>query len=217
MTKMNLFDNFNNNHDFIKLFEMKLSKFTGAPYVVLTDSASNAIFLLLKFLKFFNKVNLTDNTIEIPKNTYISVPQSIIHAGFKVKFNNNKWLYQYELKPLNIIDAAVNFDKNIYKSGYYMILSFQQKKALNIGKGGAILLDNEEEYEILKRMTWDGRDASVPVQYDDRILPPEISYHMNFTPDMAVKGLLLLNQITDKRIQEHKKSYKDYPDISIYF
>ena len=53
---------FNNNHDLILLFEKKLSEFTGAPFVVLVDSATNGIFLTLKLLKYLK---------EIPSDTII--------------------------------------------------------------------------------------------------------------------------------------------------
>jgi len=90
-----------------------------------------------------------------------------------------------------------------------MCVSFQQKKILNIGKGGAILLDNRREYLKLKRMAWDGRDASIPVSEDEDII---LGYHMNMTPEMAAKGLLLINQLPDSNVDNG--SWKDYPDIS---
>lgn len=200
---------FKNNDDFITLFEKRLSDFTSAPYVVLTDSCSNAIFLALKY--FSSKVNFGE-IITIPKNTYISVAQSIIHAGFTTEFVEIKWKETYELGNTNIMDCALGFKNNMYIQGKVMCLSFQQKKALNIGKGGAILLDNEEDYKILKRMTWDGRDSSKPVSND----VPILGYHMNMTPDDAARGVLLLNQLTDEIIISKLKSYNEYPDISVF-
>jgi dTDP-4-amino-4,6-dideoxygalactose transaminase len=61
-------------------FEEQLSKYTGAPYVITVDNASNAIFLSLMY------ENVKDQTITIPSRTYPSVPCEIIHAGAKVKF-----------------------------------------------------------------------------------------------------------------------------------
>ena len=60
---------FDNNNDFLDLFENKLSKFTGAKYVVLTDSCTSALFAVCKFYKV-KKVNL-------PERTYVSVPQML--------------------------------------------------------------------------------------------------------------------------------------------
>jgi dTDP-4-amino-4,6-dideoxygalactose transaminase len=117
----------------------------------------------------------------------------------------------FQLEGTPVIDAAVGFYKKMYIEGTYMCLSFQQKKALPIGKGGAILLDNEEDYNILKRMSWDGRDASIPVLDDlnDIIL----GYHMNMTPDEAAKGVLLLNQYRPHKVNQG--CWLDYPDLEL--
>ena len=203
-----------NNHEFINLFEKRLSEFTGAPYVVLVDSCTNAIFLSLYYLKNYYYINSKFYELEIPKNTYISVPQSIIHAGFKPTFKDIKWKKFYQIGELPIYDYAVGFESGIYKSGTFQCLSFQQKKCLNIGKGGAILTDDYEAYKILKRLSWDGRDASIPVKEDKNII---LGFHMNMIPDDAAKGILLLNQLNKKRIKDYLGSYKDYPDISNYF
>jgi dTDP-4-amino-4,6-dideoxygalactose transaminase len=94
-----------------------------------------------------------------------------------------------------------------------MCLSFQQKKALPIGKGGAILVPNKKAYEGLKRMAWDGRDASKSVKED---LPNIIlGWHMNMTPDDAAKGLLLLNQYKNTKINNSQGSWLDYPNLDI--
>ena len=45
-----------NNNDFILMFEKLLSEYTGAPYVVLTDSCTNALFLSLKLKLNQNKI-----------------------------------------------------------------------------------------------------------------------------------------------------------------
>jgi dTDP-4-amino-4,6-dideoxygalactose transaminase len=61
-------------------FEEMVAKYTGAPYAVAIDNASNALFLAL----YYEKINGIE--IEIPSRTYMSVPCEIIHAGGKVKF-----------------------------------------------------------------------------------------------------------------------------------
>jgi dTDP-4-amino-4,6-dideoxygalactose transaminase len=197
-----------NNHFFIDLFEQRLKEFTGAPYVVLTDSCSNSIFLSLVYLKRYK--NFTETTLTIPKQTYVSVPQAIINSGLKVNFKNIEWTGYYNIEKTPIIDAAVGFSKNMYVGGM-MCLSFQQKKSIPIGKGGAILLDNENDYKILKRMAWDGRDSSISVKDDIHNIIP--GYHMNMTPEDAATGVLKLNQYAGDKIG----SYSNYPDISVCF
>ena len=196
---------FQNNNDFLELFKIKLSEYTDAPYVILTDSCTNALFLALKYYK---NNNIHSPTITIPNRTYMSVPQSIIHAGFKPTFEERAWTNSYQLGNTNIYDYAVGFEKDMYISGTTQCLSFQQKKALAIGKGGAILTDDYNQYIILSRMAWDGRDSSIPVKDDHNII---LGFHMNMIPDDAAKGVLLLNQLQGNKFG----TYKDYPDISL--
>jgi dTDP-4-amino-4,6-dideoxygalactose transaminase len=48
----------------------------------------------------------------------------------------------------------------MYRTGQYQCLSFGPGKPLDNTRGGAVLLDNEEHYKRLKRMSNDGRDLS---------------------------------------------------------
>lgn len=199
---------FKNNYDFITLFEKRLSEFTGAPYVVLTDCCTNSIFLALDYYG-----NDFDNEVEIPNQTYISVPQVIRIAKYVPVFKDIKWKESYEIGKSNIYDCAVGFKEDMYIPGQVQCLSFQQKKALPIGRGGAILLDNEEDYRALKQLGYDGRsDPSIHISKD-----PNLSmqgYHMYMTPDNAAKGVILLNQLLPKDIDSKLGAYYDYPRIS---
>lgn len=115
--------------------------------------------------------------ITLPKQTYMSVPMTLIHYGYNVWLEHMEWVGHYRIGCTNIYDYAVGFEKNMYVPGQIQCLSFQQKKRLAIGKGGAILLDNKEQYEILRRLRWDGRDARMPetMENPDDIL---LGYHM---------------------------------------
>lgn len=196
-----------NNHFFIDLFEQRLSEFTGAPYVVLVDSCTNAIFLALTYLARYDSIA---PTITIPSQTYVGVAQSVLNAGFNLAFNAERWVGQYVLHGSPIVDAAVGFKQGMYRGGM-VCLSFHQKKALPIGKGGAILLNDKQAYTTLKRMSWDGRDASISVADDLANIIP--GFHMNMTPNDAATGVLLLNSYKGDKIG----SYADYPDISTIF
>lgn len=194
---------FENNHDFITLFEKRLAEYTGAPYVVLTDCCTNSIFLSLKYLY----KNGLQQSLSIPKRTYLSVPNIIDLAGFKYNYKDLQWTKGYQIGETPVFDMAVGFEPNMYIKGQYQCLSFQQKKALPIGRGGAILLDDYEAYKTLKRMCNDGRDGSIHFSQDPNIIK---GYHMYMTPDNAAKGVLLLNQMKELKFG----SYEDYPDIS---
>lgn len=208
---------FQNNHDFITVFENRLSEFTGAPFVILTDRCTNAIFLALKYLKLKNRKVLDFNykKITIPKRTYLSVPKAIIMSGFKVDFECLEWNEKYQLKGTPVYDCAVGFKPNMYRTGEIQCISFGQKKALKINKGGAILTDDIKMYDFLKRMSHDGRDGSIPASIEITQNSLDlIGYHMNMTPEEAAKGILQLNQLSSKEIEDNLGSYINYPDIS---
>jgi dTDP-4-amino-4,6-dideoxygalactose transaminase len=101
----------------------------------------------------------------------------------------------------------------MYLQGQLMCLSFTGPfKHLKLGKGGAILCDNEDDYNWFKRARNSGRG--------------ECSYHVdNFTmigrncymmPQVAAQGLLLMGQFYN--LDGSKRSNHDltlpYPDLS---
>jgi len=195
---------YNNNNDFVELFEQKLCEYTGAPYAVAVDRCTNAILLALEY---YGKRR---QRMTVPCHTYLSVPMTLINYGYNVWLRFEEWQGNYRLGNTNVYDYAVQFQKNMYVPGQVQCVSFQQKKRLAIGKGGAILLDDKEMYEKLKRMRHDGRDSSKSVMNEK----PEdiiIGYHMNMSPDEAAKGILLLNQLTTLY---SPGSFKDYPNLS---
>jgi dTDP-4-amino-4,6-dideoxygalactose transaminase len=196
-----------NNNQFIELFEQRLSEFTGAPYVVVTDRCTNSIILALEYTR--NR----KQRITVPRHCYVSVPMMIVIYGYKLAFRDDAWVGKYQIGKTNIWDCAVGIEENMYVPGEIQCLSFQQKKRLNIGKGGAILLDNEVMYRKLKRMRMDGRDPSISVEQEMQQANNDIiiGYHMNMTPDEAARGILLLNQLPPTYVNG---SYKDYPDVS---
>jgi len=99
-------------------FEKALSDYTGAPYVVTVDNASNALFLALKY------ENIEGKEITIPSRTYPSVPCEIIHAGGRVKFKKTKRKTikgAYQLEPTNVWDSALRFTNDMYIPGSHML------------------------------------------------------------------------------------------------
>ena len=89
----------------VKNFEDEIAAFTGSKFAISVDSCTNAIFLISKYLKV--------QEVIIPSKTYLSIPQSIIHAGGTVVFDKreetNKWKGLYQLKPYPIFDSAKRF------------------------------------------------------------------------------------------------------------
>ena len=72
----------NNVWDTVSFFEKEVASYCNARHGVAVDSCSNALFLTFKYLS-----TICDRqVIQVPKHTYISVPMSIIHAGYDIEF-----------------------------------------------------------------------------------------------------------------------------------
>lgn len=165
------------------MFEEEVAHYTGAPYAVAVDSCTNALFLCCRALAV--------KTVTIPKRTYLSVPQSIIHAGGTVVFEDIKWEGVYQLKPYPIYDAAKRFTSGMYIPGTAMCLSFHIKKILKIGKGGMILTDDYNMVEWLKTARYEGRHEVMYIQ--DSI--DTLGWNMYMTPQQAAHGLALMQNV----------------------
>jgi hypothetical protein len=135
---------------------------------------------------------------------------TLINYNYNVWLQFEEWQGNYQIGNTNIYDYAVGFNRNMYVPGQVQCVSFQQKKRLAIGKGGAILLDDPVMYERLKRMRHDGRNSAIAV-FDENPDDIIMGYHMYMSPDEAARGTLLLNQIGRG---EKYGSFKDYPNLT---
>lgn len=193
-------------------FEEQLSKYTGAPYVVTVDNASNALFLALMY------ENVKGQTITIPSRTYPSVPCEIIHAGAKVNFTpvEGKTIKgAYQLEPTKVWDAALRFTHNMYIKNTHMCISFTGPyKHFKLSKGGAILTDNYDAQLWFKRARYSGRrECSYHTDNFDML-----GWNFYMMPELAARGLLMMNQFYN--FDGSKKHNEDlelpYPDLSKY-
>tara|TARA_B100000683_G_C12508914_1_gene560020 strand:+ start:5141 stop:5779 length:639 start_codon:yes stop_codon:yes gene_type:complete len=191
-------------------FEKELSKYTGAPFVVTVDNASNGLFLCLKYEQVEGK------EVTIPSRTYPSVPCEIIHAGGKVNFEKvygETLKGSYNLGGTNIWDSALSFTHNMYKEGTHMCVSFTgPHKIFKLSKGGAILTDDYDAYLWFKRARYSGR-RECPY-HDDHF--DMVGWNFYMMPELAARGLLLIKQFYD--INGNPKYNEDvefpYPDLS---
>lgn len=183
----------------IEDFEKSLAEFTGAKYCVVVDTCSAAIFLCCKYVGV--------EQVTIPRKTYCSVPASIIHAGGKVKIEDLEWKGIYQLKPYKIYDAALRFCSGMYIPDSLMCLSFQYRKHLPIGRGGAILTDCKEARDWFKLASFHGREA-YPVGDGDVKM---IGWSMYMEPERAARGLILLSNYTNQLDLDIQ-----YPDLTSF-
>ena len=191
------------NFNIVTEFENKISEFFGSPYVVAVDSCTHGIELCLRYTK--------EKKINVPKRTYLSVPFLAEKLGIEREWRDEKWEDYYTLNygDKRIIDAAVLWKKNSYIPNTFMCISFQYQKHLSLGKGGVILLDNEEDYLILKKMSYDGRIPNLPWREQDI---DTLGYHYYMTPETAELGLNKLEMAINTKPK--KWVYTDWPDLT---
>ena len=182
-------------------FENKIAEFFGAPYAVAVDSCTHGIELCLRHIEA--------TYIQVPKRTYLSVPFLANKLGIELQWKDEVWTDYYKIGGTNIYDAAVLWKQNSYIPGSFMCLSFQFQKHLSLGKGGIILCDNKNEYDILKKMSYDGRSPNIPWR-DQNI--ESYGYHYYMTPETAQLGLDKL----DEAIKLTPKQWivTDWPDLT---
>lgn len=192
---------FDDARDVVSLFEKAVADFAGSRFAVSVDCCSHGIFLCLKYLA-------ASGEVLVPRNTYLSVPMQVLHAGCKPHFVDLQWSGEYRLDPYPIWDAAVRWTEHMYH-GEFQVLSFQIKKRIPIGRGGMILTDDEDAARWLRRARYDGRDLDVPYPDDD---VDSIGWHYYMTPEDAARGLLLMEAVP--RVNEDSASWQNYPDLS---
>lgn len=184
----------------VRDFEKAVADYTGAPYCVSVNSCTMALLLACKYLNV--------HEVEIPKFTYVSVPMSIMHAGGVVRFRDEDWEGQYDLRPYPIWDAARRFTSGMFISGQYMCVSFHWSKILGIQQGGAILHDDPDADRWFRKCRFDGRTEGAPPKEDTF---DTLGYHCYLSPELAALGLVRLSFLP-KHNADLPNS--DYPDLS---
>lgn len=183
--------------DKIAKFEQALGAFTGAPFVIMTDCCTHAIELCLRYEKPTN--------VAFTAYTYLSIPMLMRKLDIPYRHVPEEWTGEYRIHGTRIWDSARLLQMGMYRPDMMQCLSFGHDKPLEIGHGGAILLDNETAYKKLIRQRYDGRDLSVSPWQDQRVF--EIGYHYRPTIEDAERGLELLAAV------DQTPKYKQYPDL----
>ena len=168
-------------------FELALAEYTGAPYVVLTDGCTHAIELCMRY----DQVRHTQFTAY----TYLSVPMLMHHLDIEYEMVAEPWTGEYKFEGTRIWDSARRLEKNMYRPGQMQCLSFGWTKPLQLGKAGAILLDDCEAYQKFSRQRSDGRDLRIPWEVETELI---LGYHYCPTLELCVRGLELLPDVDPK-------------------
>lgn len=194
-----------NPYSIITSFEQKVAEYAGAKYGVAVNSCTNALLLSCAYLKV--------KEVILPCKTYVGVACAIKLAGGTIKFKNSRWKGAYLLKPYPIIDSARRFKKNMYVPETFYCLSFHWHKHLPLGNGGMILTNNASACSWLKRARFDGRTEGMTAKEDNFLM---IGYHCMMSPDVAAKGLILMDNIPDKNEDLPENGYSDLSKDKIF-
>jgi dTDP-4-amino-4,6-dideoxygalactose transaminase len=181
-------------------FEKEIAKFFGAPHAVAVDCCTHGIELCLRHKNV--------QSILVPKHTYLSVPMLSNKLGIEMQWTEEKWQDYYYLTE-DVIDAAVLWRQDSYVPGTYMCVSFQFRKHLSLGRGGIILFDKEDDFDVLKRMSYDGRSPDDPWAVQNI---KTIGYHYYMTPETAQMGIEKLPEAINRKPKQWV--YTDWPDLT---
>lgn len=199
----------------VRSFESALCDYTGARYAVAVSSCTMALLLSLRWC--FEQVypDVLDGGERVgvlcPSKTYVSVPQSIIHAGgFPIFWKDFAWEGAYELRvgARSVWDCARRFTSGMYVPGQMQCLSFHTSKILGDTQGGAILHDDAEADVWLRRARFDGRTEGVAPKDDHFDM---LGWHCYLSPDVAARLLWAMSHIPD---HNPDLPNDDYPDLS---
>ena len=182
-------------------FESIVSKWFGAKYGIAVDSCTHGIELCLRHIGI--------EEVEVPKRTYLSIPFLSNKLNVPLKWKDEDWRDYYEIGNSGVYDAAVLWRENSYIPNTMMCLSFQFQKHLSLGRGGMILLDDEDSYKSLRKMVYDGREPNIPWR-DQNI--DTIGYHYYMTPETAELGIKKFKDVVNET--PRKWNLDDWPDLT---
>ena len=201
----------NDLFDIVKMFENKISDYTGAPYVTVTDCCTHALELSFRYLQTKQDID----KVSFPAYTYLSVPMMLEKIDIKYELLDQQWSGYYQFEPTNIIDMAIRFTKDCYVPGSFSCLSFGGKKVLKILRGGAVMTDDPEAHDWLQRARYDGRDISnVPWDTQKKF---DTGYHYNLSIEDCARGIILMDELAKNgkiNPDSMQDSKEEYPDLS---
>lgn len=167
-------------------FEQDLAEYTGAPYAVATDGCTHALELCLRYDR--------PQFLAFTAFTYLSIPMLMHQLQINYVHTSEEWTGEYQFHGTRIWDSARRLEPRMYRPGQMQCLSFGYGKPMQLGKVGAILLDDEEAYYTLSAWRSDGRNLRVQPWQDQQTFG--VGYHYCPMLDDCERGSELLPTIT---------------------
>lgn len=193
----------------VDAFERELCDYTGAPFAVAVNSCTNALTLALAWEIKKRTIIVRAPTVPVPRRTYIGVLQAVLNTGWEPEFWDGWTQGWYNLHQ--VVDSARVLQQGLYGPawrGTYTCLSFHSAKQLPLGRGGAILTDDEAAYEWFRAARMDGR---APGDTRPPVFP---AWHCPMPPDVAARGLDILSRWNDRGYSPPPLPHENYPDLS---
>ena len=184
-------------------FEQELCDFTGAPFAVSVDSATNGIFLAL----LHERLVYGHDHATMVRHSYVGVLWALRNAGYTIDWTDEPWTTHYRIQPTRVVDSARRIARDMYEPGTLTVLSHHAAKQLALGRGGTILTDDADAAEWLRRARADGR---APGDTDPYAVAP--GHHMYLPPPTAALGLWILSRWTH---DPAPLPPDPYPDLSV--
>ena len=197
--------------DKILKFEQELAEFVGAPYAIMTDCCTHALELCFRY----DQVKFCTFT----PFTYLSIPMTMHKLGIEYEYypdtlpHRQQWVGEYKFECTRIWDSARRLERNMYRAGQIQCLSFGHGKPLQIGRGGAILLDDTTAYKTILEQRYDGRDLTASPWETQKTF--RVGYHYKPTIEEAEQGLALLQGLQEINPEPKQVLYPDLRNIVI--
>ena len=194
--------------DKILQFEQTLAEFTGAPYAIMTDCCTHALELCFRY-DIVQECKFTPYT-------YLSIPMLMhkLHIDYHyLDEDKQTWKGEYHFSGTRIWDSARRLEEKMYYNGTLQCLSFGNGKPLEIGRGGAILLDDKAAYNTMLAQRYDGRDLTISPWQSQKIF--HVGYHYKPTIEEAITGISLLEKLKQQLPEPKFVAYPDLREITI--
>ncbi len=117
----------------------------------------------------------------------------LTHLGVDYTLSDQTWYGEYRFGNTRIWDSARRLEPSMYRPGQFQCLSFGWTKPLQLGRVGAILMDDPDAYQLLSRQRADGRDLQIPWETETELI---LGWHYCPTLESCERGLELLPTVT---------------------
>lgn len=200
--------------DCVEEFEKKIANYVGAKYACSVNSATSAIFLIMKEKRTYVRENVT---INIPSMIPPVVANAALTSGFfhKLDFVDDvDWVGDsyvlHQFKDFKVVDSAQKLQKGQFRKECnpedLMVFSFYPTKPLGGSDGGMIVTDDYEKYKWYKEAVLNGMSYAEN-NWDRGISFPGYKMYMS-----SIQARILLNNFKtfDKKMRVLKQLSDTY-------